>query len=73
MSEEKDRAKLGLLLKEAREYRGFSQEDVAKVLGLPRPAISLIENGVRGLDVLELKKLAKFYKCPIEEGEIRSQ
>lgn len=67
MSDEKDRTALGQRLKETREYRGFSQEEVAKYLGVPRPAISLIESGARRLDVLELRKLAQLYECTIEE------
>lgn len=67
MSEGTDRAALGAHLKDAREYRGFSQEDVAKVLGVSRSAISLIESGARRLDVLELKKLAVLYECSIED------
>lgn len=64
---ENDRAALGVRLKDAREYRGFSQDDVAKVLRVSRSAISLIENGARGLDILELRKLAALYQCSIEE------
>jgi transcriptional regulator with XRE-family HTH domain len=67
MTEEADRAALGARLKDAREYRGFSQEDVAKYLGVPRSAVSLIESGARGLDILELRKLAKLYDSSIEE------
>jgi transcriptional regulator with XRE-family HTH domain len=67
MSEDKDRTALGVRLKEAREYRGFSQEEVAKYLNVPRSAISLIENGARRLDVLEMRKLAQLYECSIEE------
>jgi len=67
MNENKDRAKLGASLREAREYQGFSQEDVAKYLGIPRSAISLIETGDRRVDVLELRKLATLYRCTIEE------
>jgi transcriptional regulator with XRE-family HTH domain len=58
---------LGARLKEAREYRGFLQDDVAKSLGLPRSAISLIESGNRRVDVLELRKLATLYDCTLEE------
>jgi transcriptional regulator with XRE-family HTH domain len=67
MSQETDRVALGARLKDAREYRGFSQEDVAKGLGVSRSAISLIESGDRRLDTLELKKLATLYECRIEE------
>lgn len=67
MSEKKNRETLGATLREAREYRGFSQEEVASYLGLPRSAISLIETGARRLDVLELHKLATLYRCGIED------
>lgn len=67
MSKDTDRAVLGARLKDAREYRGFSQEDVAKYLGVSRSAISLLESGVRRIDILELKKLATLYECSIEE------
>ena len=67
MGENKDRKILGATLREAREYRGFSQEEVASYLGLPRSAISLIETGARRLDVLELHKLATLYRCSIQE------
>lgn len=60
-----DRNKIGERLKSAREYLGLSQEEVAKVIGIPRSALSAIESGVRGVDVLELKALAKLYKLPI--------
>src|SRR2546427_11803855 len=75
MSEDSDRAALGARLKDAREYGGFSQEDVAKYLSVPRSAVSLIESGARRLDILELRKLAKLYDCSIEEltGEKPSQ
>jgi transcriptional regulator with XRE-family HTH domain len=75
MSEDIDRAALGARLKDAREYRGFSQEDVAKALVISRSAVSLIESGTRGLDILELRKLAALYQCRIEEltGEQQSQ
>ena len=67
MSEIIDRTVLGERLKEAREYLGFSQEDVAKYLGLPRSAVSLIESGGRRVDILELKKLSTLYQKSIGE------
>lgn len=44
-----------------REYLGLSQEDVAAVLSVPRPAISAIENGRRKVSSTELAKLAKLF------------
>jgi transcriptional regulator with XRE-family HTH domain len=60
--EGKDRRGLGERLREAREYFGFSQEEVAKFLGIARSALSNIENGQRKVDALELKKMAQLYK-----------
>lgn len=59
------RSKMGERLKSAREYLGLSQEEVAKVINIPRSALSAIESGLRGVDVLELKALAKLYNRPI--------
>lgn len=53
-------------LKEEREYRGFSQEDVARHLGVPRSAISLIESGSRRVSAEELSRLAKLYQTTME-------
>jgi transcriptional regulator with XRE-family HTH domain len=60
-----DRQKLGARLREAREYLGLSQDEVAKYLGIPRTALSHIESGQRRIDALELKKLALLYKRPV--------
>jgi transcriptional regulator with XRE-family HTH domain len=57
-----DRKTLGERLREAREYLGFSQDQVAKFLGVSRSALSLMESGQRKVDALELKKLAGLYK-----------
>jgi transcriptional regulator with XRE-family HTH domain len=58
---------LGTRLRAARTYRGFSQEEVAKHLGVSRPSVSLVENGLRGVDTLELKKLSELFECSIDE------
>jgi len=57
-----DRKQLGERLKEAREYLGFSQDQVATFLGVPRSAISLLETGQRKVDAIELKTLAGLFK-----------
>jgi transcriptional regulator with XRE-family HTH domain len=58
-----DRAwqELGQRLREAREYLGYSQAEVADAVGLPRPAISRFETGQRKVSVLELGRLATLY------------
>lgn len=60
-----DRKQLAERLREAREGAGLSQEEVAQKLGLPRPAISQIENGHRRVEALELARLAKLYARPL--------
>ena len=72
---DEDRKALGERLREAREYLGFSQDQVATFLGVPRSALSLMETGQRKVDALELKKLAALYKRPVgyftgEEGGV---
>lgn len=62
-----DRKSLGSRLREAREYLGLSQDEVAKAVGLTRPAVSLIESGQRKVDALELKKFAELYQRPTAE------
>ena len=56
---------LGERLKEAREYVGLKQDDVAKKLGIPRSALSNIEAGSRKVDAIELAQLAKLYQRPV--------
>lgn len=60
-----DRKALGEKLREAREYLGFSQEEIAASVGISRSALSLIESGQRKVEALELKKLAALYKRPV--------
>lgn len=60
--DEAERASLREKLKEQREYLGYSQEEVADAVGMARSAISLIENGQRKIEVLELSRLAKLYQ-----------
>lgn len=53
---------MGGRLRESREYMGFSQADVAEVLGVSRPAVSAIEAGRRRVTGLELKVLANLFQ-----------
>jgi len=61
----KERTIMATRLKEAREYLGLSQQEVADALKIPRSAISLIESGQRGVDSVELKALAGLYQRPV--------
>jgi transcriptional regulator with XRE-family HTH domain len=53
-------------IRSEREYLGLNQEDVANVLGIPRPAISSIENGRRKVSSGELAKLATLFGMTID-------
>jgi transcriptional regulator with XRE-family HTH domain len=57
-----ERTNTAAKLKEAREYLGMSQLDVAAATGLPRSAVSLIESGQRRVDSVELTALARLYQ-----------
>lgn len=61
-----ERNQVGDRLRQAREYVGLSQDDVATVLGLSRPSVSNMELGTRKVEALELNKLAKLYRRTLE-------
>jgi transcriptional regulator with XRE-family HTH domain len=48
-------------LRAEREYLGLSQDQVARVLELPRAAVSAYETGRRKVSSVELARLAKLY------------
>lgn len=52
-------------LKKAREESGYSQSQVAKLLGTTQSHISKLESGQRLIDVVLLKSLARLYKKEI--------
>lgn len=60
------RLEMAARLKEAREYLGLSQEEVANALNIPRPAISRIESGQRNVEALELEQFSRLYTRSIE-------
>ncbi len=57
---------VGARLRDAREFMGFSQAEIAEVLGISRPAVTGIEAGRRRVTGLELKTLAKLYERPYD-------
>ncbi len=76
MSDERaSRVILGEQLKEEREYRGFSQDEVTRYLGMPPTALSQIESGSRDISPQDLRRLAKLFRIRIETltGQSRRQ
>ena len=58
--------KIGDRLRQAREYLELKQEEASEAVGLSRSALSMIENGRRKVDVVELARFAKAYGQSIE-------
>jgi transcriptional regulator with XRE-family HTH domain len=54
-------------LKTIRKKRKITQQAAADFLGIPRTALTQIENGNRAISTLEIAKLAKLYDCTVEE------
>lgn len=63
---ERKRVAIGARLREAREYLGFSQEEVATALRLQRTAVTNIESGSRRLEATELEQLSQLYGQSVE-------
>lgn len=57
----------GKKIKQAREFLGLTQEQVAKVLKMNRNSIINIENGTRSLKVEELSKFSKLLGVSVDE------
>ena len=51
-------------MRQARTGRGLTQQAVAEFLGLPRTAVTNLENGGRAVSTLELTRLAELYDRP---------
>jgi transcriptional regulator with XRE-family HTH domain len=58
--------KLSQKIKTTRERLGFSQEALAKELGISRVAISQIENGDRKISAEEIAKISKIFNMPTD-------
>lgn len=64
---ERLQVRLGLRLKQARARHEMTQDFVAQRLGLPRQAISEIENGKRSVSADELFLFSRLYGFPVED------
>ena len=58
--------KLSQKIKAIRERLGFSQETLAKELGINRVAISQIENGDRKVSAEEIARLSRVFNMPAD-------
>jgi transcriptional regulator with XRE-family HTH domain len=58
---------LGTRIQQLRKANDISQETLAKELGIPRPAVTLLEKGKRKATATELVGLAKFFNLSIDE------
>lgn len=54
-------------IKKFREDIGFSQEELATKLNLPRPSISQIESGQREVSSIELAKLSEIFRISTDD------
>lgn len=54
-------------IKKLRNERGFSQDQIAKVIGVSRPTYTSIESGKQELSLEEAKKLASLFGISIDE------
>ena len=61
MSNEQERMALAKRIRDTRELLGFTQDEVAKVLGLHRPAVTELEAGRRKVSSQEIVLLATFF------------
>ena len=67
MSDDIDRWRdIGDRLRQAREYLELKQEEAAEAVGLSRSALSLVENGRRKVDAVELSRFGQVYGQSIE-------
>ncbi len=53
-------------LKELREEKGLTQQEIADELNVKQNSYSQYENGIRELPINSLIRLAKFYSVPVD-------
>lgn len=58
---------LGARIKELREQRNLTQEELASLVGVHQTKISHCETGARGISVSLIGKLASALNAPFEE------
>ena len=58
---------IGLNIKKLREKTGLTQEDLARMLGISRPAVTFVETGRRRVSADELARLAKALRVTTDQ------
>lgn len=58
---------IGQRISELRKSKGYSQDDLAKLIDISRPSITQMELGNRNLSVLELKKISDILSISIDK------
>lgn len=58
--------KIGVLLRQAREQAGLTQEQIARVLNTQKSAISRIENHAEDIRLSTLERFAEAVGCKLE-------
>ena len=58
---------IGQRISELRKSKGYSQDDLAKMLDISRPSLTQIELGKRNLSVIEIKKIADILLISIDK------
>jgi transcriptional regulator with XRE-family HTH domain len=58
---------IGGRIRDAREKRSLSQNDLAHVLGVTRPVVTKIEKGSKATNSVELRKIADFLGASVED------
>ena len=65
--ERKDRAKLGLYIRELRRIKGISQEKFAAMADVPRPHMGAIEAGRIDIRFSTIRRIALALEVPLEQ------
>jgi transcriptional regulator with XRE-family HTH domain len=58
---------VGRRITEVRKSKGYSQEDLAKMIGISRPSLVQVELGRRGIDVLELQRFSHVLSFSLDD------
>lgn len=60
-------ATIGTRLRALRSEAGYTQDEVADVLGMTQSMVLQIERGTKQLSLLNASKLAKLFGCTIDD------